>query len=146
MRGHPLGVVMLLKTGSDQVRLKPKPIEGVVMPTGVEPQKLLLDGQQRLTSLTQALGGEGLVSTMDSRGKKLTRKYYIDIAVAFFPSYGAMQTALTTSVARASSTRPRSPPGLTALSAARRPRSTWSRSRRRRRSRLLNSMACSTVT
>jgi uncharacterized protein with ParB-like and HNH nuclease domain len=82
MRGHPLGVVMLLKTGIDQVRFKPKPIEGVSVPTEVEPQKLLLDGQQRLTSLTQALSSEGLVSTMDSRGKKLTRKYYIDIAVA----------------------------------------------------------------
>lgn len=43
---------------------------------------LLLDGQQRLTSLTQALSGGGIVSTMDARGKKLTRKYYIDIAVA----------------------------------------------------------------
>ncbi len=82
LRGHPLGVVMLLKTGSDQVRFKPKPIEGAGIPAGVEPEKLLLDGQQRLTSLTQALSGEGLVSTMDGRGKKLTRRYYVDIAVA----------------------------------------------------------------
>ena len=29
LRGHPLGVVMLLKTGNDQVRFKPRPIEGV---------------------------------------------------------------------------------------------------------------------
>jgi hypothetical protein len=82
LRGHPLGVVMLLKTGSDQVRFKPKPIEGANGVAGVEPQMLLLDGQQRLTSLTQALTGNGVVSTMDARGKKLTRKYYVDIAVA----------------------------------------------------------------
>jgi hypothetical protein len=82
LRGHPLGVVMLLKTGSDQVRFKPKPIEGAEGSSGVEPEKLLLDGQQRLTSLTQALSGEGVVSTMDARGKKLTRKYYVEIAVA----------------------------------------------------------------
>lgn len=82
LRGHPLGVVMLLKTGSDQVRFKPKPIEGAEVAMGVEPEKLLLDGQQRLTSLTQALTGEGVVATMDARGKKLTRKYYVDIAVA----------------------------------------------------------------
>jgi hypothetical protein len=82
LRGHPLGVVMLLKTGSDQVRFKPKPIEGAVAADGVEPQMLLLDGQQRLTSLTQALTGNGVVSTMDARGKKLTRKYYVDLAVA----------------------------------------------------------------
>jgi len=82
LRGHPLGVVMLLKTGSDQVRFKPKPIEGVALESEVDPEKLLLDGQQRLTSLTQALNGDGIVSTMDGRGKKLSRKYYVEIAVA----------------------------------------------------------------
>lgn len=82
LRGHPLGVVMLLKTGNDQVRFKPKPIQGVELEVGVEPQMLLLDGQQRLTSLTQALTGDGIVSTKDGRGKKLTRKYYVDISVA----------------------------------------------------------------
>src|SRR3954471_4584910 len=79
LRGHPLGVVMLLKTGSDQMRFKPKPIEGVAFESEVEPEKLLLDGQQRLTSLTQALDGDGIVSTMDGRGKKLSRKYYVEI-------------------------------------------------------------------
>lgn len=82
VHGHPLGVVMLLKAGSDQVRFKPKPIQGSSVPANVEPQMLLLDGQQRLTSLTQALTGNGVVSTMDARGKKLKRKYYIDIALA----------------------------------------------------------------
>lgn len=82
LRGHPLGVVMLLKTGNDQVRFKPKPIEGTDVPAGIEAEKLLLDGQQRLTSLTQALSGDGVVATMDDRGKKLARRYYIDIAIA----------------------------------------------------------------
>jgi hypothetical protein len=82
VQGHPLGVVMLLKTGSNQLRFKPKPIEGAGVAVGTEPQMLLLDGQQRLTSLTQALTGNGIVSTMDSRGKKLQRKYYIELAVA----------------------------------------------------------------
>ncbi len=82
LRGHPLGVVMLLKTGNDQVRFKPKPIEGVELETDADPQMLLLDGQQRLTSLTQALTGDGIVSTKDGRGKKLSRKYYVDISIA----------------------------------------------------------------
>lgn len=82
LRGHPLGVVMLLKTGSDQLRFKPKPLEGTAVPPGTEPELLLLDGQQRLTSLTQALTGDGVVHTMDSRGKLLDRKYYIDVGVA----------------------------------------------------------------
>lgn len=82
VQGHPLGVVMLLKTSNDHVRFKPKPLEGSEVPAGTEPQWLLLDGQQRLTSLTQALTGAGVVHTMDARGKKLTRKYYIDIDLA----------------------------------------------------------------
>src|SRR3954467_6856038 len=61
LRGHPLGVVMLLKTGNDQIRFKPRPIEGVTLPDETEPDWLLLDGQQRLTSLTQALTGAGVV-------------------------------------------------------------------------------------
>lgn len=82
LQGHPLGVVMMLQTGNDQVRFKPRPVEGVEVDGKVEPDWLLLDGQQRLTSLTQALTGDGVVDTMDDRGKKLERKYYIDIATA----------------------------------------------------------------
>jgi hypothetical protein len=82
LRGHPLGVVMLLKTGNDQVRFKPKPLEGTDVAAGVHPEMLLLDGQQRLTSLTQALSGDGVVATMDGRGKLLERRYYVDIAMA----------------------------------------------------------------
>lgn len=28
LRGHPMGVVMLLETGNDQIRFKPRPVEG----------------------------------------------------------------------------------------------------------------------
>lgn len=82
LRSHPLGVVMLLKTGNDQVRFKPKPLEGSAVPEATDPEFLLLDGQQRLTSLTQALSGDGLVATKDDRGKLMDRKYFIEIAVA----------------------------------------------------------------
>lgn len=68
LRGHPLGAVMLLKTGNTQVRFKPRAIEGVDLAPGIEAKFLLLDGQQRLTSLTQALSGDGAVSTKDARG------------------------------------------------------------------------------
>ena len=82
LRGHPMGAVMLLSTGNDQVRFKPRPIEGVVLADGRQAEWLLLDGQQRLTSLTQALTGSGVVKTMDARGKDLERRYYLDIDVA----------------------------------------------------------------
>ncbi len=82
LRGHPMGAVMLLATGNDQVRFKPRPVEGVALADGSQAEWLLLDGQQRLTSLTQALTGSGVVKTMDARGKDLDRRYYLDIDVA----------------------------------------------------------------
>jgi len=82
LRGHPLGVVMLLKTGNDQIRFKPRPVEGVTLSPDVQAEALLLDGQQRLTSLTQALTGGGVVDTTDSRGKRMQRRYYVDMELA----------------------------------------------------------------
>jgi hypothetical protein len=82
LRGHPLGVVMLLKTGNTQIRFKPRPIEGVNLDGDVDAELLLLDGQQRLTSLTQALTGSGVVATKDSRGKLMNRRYYVRIQTA----------------------------------------------------------------
>ncbi|MGY1784682.1 GmrSD restriction endonuclease domain-containing protein [Geodermatophilus sp. SYSU D00698] len=80
--GHPLGVVMLLQTGNDQVRFKPKPVEGTSVAAEVAPDHLLLDGQQRLTSLYQALTGDGVVATKDVRGKLMDRRYYLDLRLA----------------------------------------------------------------
>lgn len=77
LRGHPMGAVMLLKTGNSQVRFKPRAIEGVDLTPGTEAKYLLLDGQQRLTSLTQALSGNGVVATKDSRGRLLDRRYFV---------------------------------------------------------------------
>jgi hypothetical protein len=79
-RGYPIGVVMTLETGGDGARFKPKPISGAPASSGRhEPEQLLLDGQQRLTSLYQALMSGEVVDTMDARGKRLRRWYYIDI-------------------------------------------------------------------
>ena len=82
LRGHPLGVVMLLKTGNDQIRFKPRPVEGVTLGPDIQAEALLLDGQQRLTSLTQALTKDGVVDTTDSRGKRMKRRYYVDMDLA----------------------------------------------------------------
>ncbi|TDD74488.1 DUF262 domain-containing protein [Actinomadura rubrisoli] len=77
-RDYPVGVMMALETGGPGTRFKPRPLSGA--PVGrVEPELLLMDGQQRLTSLYQALHSEAPVETMDARKKKLRRWYYIDI-------------------------------------------------------------------
>lgn len=104
LRGHPLGAVMLLKTGNSQVRFKPRALDGVALPPGTDAKFLLLDGQQRLTSLTQALSGDGVVNTKDARGKLFDRRYLVhmqtalddsnrvDEAVISIPSDGIVRT------------------------------------------------------
>ena len=74
-----MGAVMLLETGSEQVRFKPKPISGTDVPADKQPSLLLLDGQQRLTSLTQALTGDGVVHTKDANKRLIDRRYYVDM-------------------------------------------------------------------
>ena len=81
LRGHPMGAVMILETGSDNLRFKPRPITGT-NPGSKDPGLLLLDGQQRLTSLTQALSGDGVVHTKDDKGKFIDRRYYVDMRLA----------------------------------------------------------------
>ena len=84
--GYPLGVVMTLQTGGSGVRFKPRPLDGSDVPTGTMPTELLMDGQQRLTSLFQALRSGKPVDTMDARGKKLLRWYYLDIERSLDPA------------------------------------------------------------
>src|SRR5690348_12299292 len=48
---YPIGAVMLLETGNASVRFKPRLVEGVNFSEPVNPDQLILDGQQRLTSL-----------------------------------------------------------------------------------------------
>ncbi|MGH9126563.1 MAG: GmrSD restriction endonuclease domain-containing protein [Acidimicrobiales bacterium] len=83
--GHPVGVVMTLETGGAGVQFAPKPLAGVPLPAASPPQQLLLDGQQRLTSLYQALMAGVPVDTTDPRGKRLRRWYYLDLAAALDP-------------------------------------------------------------
>ncbi|MCY4369926.1 MAG: DUF262 domain-containing protein, partial [bacterium] len=75
----PIGAVMILATGNPDVRFAPRLLEGVKLDSSKEPSLLLLDGQQRLTSLFFALRSPDAVVTRDSRGKKVKRHYYADI-------------------------------------------------------------------
>lgn len=81
---YPLGVVMTLETGGEP-QFKVRTLAGAEAAADRVPDLLLLDGQQRLTSLFQALRSGQPVETEDARGKKLRRWYYIDIAKAVDP-------------------------------------------------------------
>ncbi len=77
---YPIGAVMLMETGGNGVRFRPRLVEGVELDTEVEPQMLILDGQQRLTSLYLALRTGRPVPTYGDKGNKIKRFYYLDIA------------------------------------------------------------------
>ena len=77
--GHPVGVLMMLEVGGSDVNFAAKPLAGAGNGTIVGPERLLLDGQQRMTSLFQALASGRAVQTSDGRKKRLNRWYYINI-------------------------------------------------------------------
>ena len=68
---YPIGAVMTLFAGNPDVNFKARLIEGVALADTPTPAMLLLDGQQRLTSLFQALKTRTAVRTRDRRGHEL---------------------------------------------------------------------------
>lgn len=83
----PIGAVMTLQTGNPTVRFRPRALEGVTLPEAKEPDLLLLDGQQRTTSLYLALKSKDPVPTRDSRGRDLRRHYYADMNACIDPDF-----------------------------------------------------------
>jgi len=85
-KSFPIGAIMLLETGNESIRFKTKPVEGVMNVDGVKPEMLILDGQQRLTSLYQTIISNKAVTTRNSKGFEIRRWYYIDMLKAMDPS------------------------------------------------------------
>ena len=86
-RGFPVGAIMTLDSGGD-VRFHSKPVESVTWDGTPDLSRYLLDGQQRLTALYQALRHSGPVKTRersDERSKVIERRYYFDIRKALEP-------------------------------------------------------------
>ena len=79
-RGFPIGAILRLESGSS-LRFKARPVEGADV-MDIEPESYLLDGQQRVTSLFQALKYPGPVDTHDARRRRIKRWYYIDMIKA----------------------------------------------------------------
>ena len=67
-KSFPIGAIMLLETGNENIRFKTKPVEGVIGISNTKPEMLILDGQQRITSLYQAIIPNRVVKTRNSKG------------------------------------------------------------------------------
>jgi hypothetical protein len=85
-RAFPVGALMSLDTGGP-VNFKPRPVEGAPSSAQqTEPQSLLLDGQQRMTSLYQVTLRGKVVETVTPKNKRVRRWFYIDIRKALDPA------------------------------------------------------------
>jgi hypothetical protein len=85
-RAFPVGALMSLDTGGP-VNFKPRPVEGAPNEAKqAAPLSLLLDGQQRMTSLYQATLRGRVVETVTPKKKKVKRWFYIDIRKSLDPA------------------------------------------------------------
>lgn len=92
---YPIGAMMMLENGNPQVRFKARPVEGIELNNEIEPERFILDGQQRLTSLYQTLMLNKVVKTRDIRKKEISRWYYIDINRALDPTIDREEAILS---------------------------------------------------
>jgi hypothetical protein len=77
---YPVGAAMFLEFGNQSIRFKYRTITGSPSDgKGVIPNELILDGQQRLTSLFNALYSDKPVATKTDKGKNILRYYYMNI-------------------------------------------------------------------
>lgn len=83
-KGYPMGALMQLECGGD-VKLKYRAFEGTDVVDGTRASFLVLDGQQRLTSLYRSLFSKKVVTTVDVRKQPLERYYYLDIRKCLDP-------------------------------------------------------------
>ena len=83
-KGYPVGALLTLETGGE-VRFKPRLLEGVEVQL-TEPGELLLDGQQRCTSLFMATYAQKPVRTRSQQNRVQRLYYFIDIRKALQPN------------------------------------------------------------
>ena len=76
---YPIGAIMILETGGEGVKFKPEPVKGVTGAENISPEELILDGQQRLTSLYLSLKNKDPVPTTTEKKQEIERFYYLDM-------------------------------------------------------------------
>ena len=83
-RGFPMGALMTLKTKLDMgIIFAYRTIEGAPAASHqTHPEQLLLDGQQRMTSLYQSCMRKEVVATITAKKRLVKRWFYIDIRKA----------------------------------------------------------------
>ena len=81
---YPIGALMFLKTGNQNIHFKSRLFENAEHDNS-NPESLVLDGQQRLTSMYCSLYNRKPVNTKNEKKKLIKRYYYLDIIKALDP-------------------------------------------------------------
>ena len=86
-QSFPIGAILTIKVNSNSsFTFKPRLLEGVRLKEGPIPESLILDGQQRLTSMFMCLRSGAAVSIRDRQTHRIQERwYYIDIPAALNP-------------------------------------------------------------
>jgi len=93
LKGFPIGALMTLEVGGE-VNFVPRPIEGVSLSAKIIPAELILDGQQRTTSLFLSMFNDSVVDTIDDKNKDVKKFYYIDIQKAVSDDYDVSESVI----------------------------------------------------
>lgn len=77
---YPIGAAMFLDATGNNVHFKSRLFEGVNKNhSSIIPKTLVLDGQQRTTSIYRSMYCKSVVNTVDSKKKPISRFYYLNI-------------------------------------------------------------------
>ena len=97
--GFPMGAAMFLANGGEHIRFKYRKFEGVESENDVIPEWLVLDGQQRLTTLYQVLKSKKATCTRleTNRDATIKRFYYLDIRKCLDPNADRLDAIVSVS-------------------------------------------------
>lgn len=91
---YPIGAIMFLGYGGDGIRFKSRTFTNVP-DDGKAPEMLVLDGQQRLTSVYCAMYSKKPVPTQTIKKEEIRRYYYLDIAKCLDPDVDRVEAVIS---------------------------------------------------
>ena len=91
---YPVGAVMFLEYGGDGIRFKSRTFTNVA-DDGKKPEMLVLDGQQRLTSVYCSMYSKEPVPTQTIKKEDIKRYYYLDIEKCLNPDVDRVDAVIS---------------------------------------------------
>ncbi len=92
--GFPMGAAMFLETGNPAVRFSYRTFTGAPKHSDINPDRLVLDGQQRLTTLYQVFRSNSAALVSGSKSNE-RRYYYLDIREALNPQSSMLEAVVS---------------------------------------------------